>query len=383
MVAFGEVLLAEREAVFEEKLIDLEVELGGLLLRGFELEVGERLGAGAVGVLEGGAGELGLQGLGDECDVVFEEEGGLFLLEGSADALGFGEGGEVGPAPEGREVAVAGVDERLEGERAGGIALEQGDIVRVLHDGGKLVGHAGDGVLHGAPFGGVGRGGGLAQDGGQGKFFAEGKPVLHGEALEHVADGAGDHEGIPGGDEPFAGFEGLPGLLVGVAQEAQLLGAVLEKPQGDVPQGGGEAAVCPGLPHDLVHGVFHTKGIHHLVDEQACGAGEVGIGGVGGGEMVVEVLEGLLMGGGLRVFLRVLDREDLPAVACGGLFALEGDGLECGVALFDDVERLCDGAVVAVAKLVELRGEALRGEVARGVEARVLQPAGEARGEGA
>ena len=88
------------------------------------------------------------------------------------------------------------------------------------------------------------------------------------------------------------------------------------------------------LPDDFVDGVAFADGIHHLADEQREAAGFVFLQGVGGGEMIVEIFERLLLllrGGG------IIEGENFPAVAGDGFFALGRDGLELVIAAFHGV----------------------------------------------
>lgn len=94
-------------------------------------------------------------------------------------------------------------------------------------------------------------------------------------------------------------------------------------------------------------GVFFGDGVEHLFDEEGEAAGLVRVAGVGGGEVVVEVEEGVFVvegGGG------VVEGEDFPFEAGDGFFAFGDDALEDVVAAFNGVP--CEGGRGEVA-LVE------------------------------
>lgn len=298
------------------------------------------------------------------------EVGGFVMLEGGSEAAGAGEGGEVGAAPENEEGAVHALDEGGEGEGGGGVEVDGVDVGATGEEGAEVGSEGFDGVAGGLPGGGVGGciGGGF--DAGQSVAFAVEEPVSQGEVFVEVGEGGGLHEAVAGGDHPaLIGERGRLALAI-EGEEVEAAGSVLEIPEGDEAEVGGELCVGEGYPGDLVDGIGLADGVHHLTGEEGEASGEVVVEGMGGGGVLEEGADGLgmaLSGGG------VVMGGDFEAVAGGIGFAFGDDGFEEVIAVFDGFPEACGGGEVTVAKGIEGAGEGLRGEGANGVEGEHLQ----------
>lgn len=348
---FVEVVKGEREAELVE--LEVEVEVVGGLGGGGGLDADVGFAVGDVEeVVEDEAVDLAVEGFGDEGGVVFFEDGGFGLLEGGAGGMVFGEGGEVGAAPEGDDGAVHAVDEGWVGEFAAGGEVDGLDVGAAGHEGVEFGAEVADGVESGVPLWGAraGVGGGFYAR--HAVAFAVDEPVFEGEVFEEVGDGAGFHEAVAGGDEPLARGEGEGVVGGGGLEEAEFAGGVFEEPEGDEAEGGGEEFFIGGvwLVGDFVDGVFFCDGVEHLFDEEGEAAGEVVVAGVGGGEVVVEVLEGEFV---LEGLWGVVEGEDFPFEAGDGFFAFGDDALEDVVAAFDGVPGEGGRGEVALVEGVE------------------------------
>ena len=377
----GELLADGHAAVAEEgELLDRVV--GALLLRHDDLEIGERGHALAEEILDDGAADL-LERLGDDLAVILLEQLGLVALEAGAlpRAAAGAHGGEIGAAADGGDGAVHALDQRRERQRARALGLDQVDLRLGVDDGGPVLAKGLDGVDERIPAGGILGGAGLAQETRRAELFRVGDPIAQRELLEHVGDRERLHDAAAHGHDPLV----LRHVLTvdraeGRLDEPELAGDVLKKPKRDVDELGREPGLARvriggGLPAQLVHGVAHGHGRHHLPDEELEPAAGVALQGVGDLDVVVEELErGLVLFGLRLVFVaEVLDQEDGGGAAGGRLDALLQRGADHIVAPGDGIGG--DGEVAQVTGLegIEVGGEPLGGEVANRVEPDALR----------
>jgi hypothetical protein len=101
-----------------------------------------------------------------------------------------------------------------------------------------------------------------------------------------------------------------------------------------------------------------------LFDEEGEAAGLVGVDGVGGGEVIVEIEKGLFMGEG---FWGVIEGKDFPGEAGDGFFTFSGDALEDVITAFNGIPGEGGLGELAGVEGIEDAGEGLRGEGAYGI----------------
>ena len=360
-------------AVGDGEVVDLEVLLGGVLLRAGEVEVGEGRHVWAKYQVEDHPVELELQGLADPGAHIALDDVGLFTLEtgAAAGAGAAGDGAEVGAAPDRGHGAVHPLDEGRVRELALRAEIDGLDLAASVVGPGEFACCGFEGVQEGIPFGGSVGGIGDAFKARHPMAAAVDEPVAQGEVLVHPCHGAGDAAVSAFGHEPGAGGHVHAVGAVGFLDEPHSAFGVLAEPEWHLDHAGG-VTVRNVTPDDVMDGVAGAVGGEELVDQEPDAAEFVLVQGGGDLQFVVESLQDFLLPGGQLGFRRVFggDGQDIPVVPGDGGFGLRDDRGEDVVADFHGIDGAGQVADESGLEFPQLAGEFLRGEVRQRVEPR-------------